>query len=194
MALMLLATPVYADDFLVGDVHILQAVNNGGLTTVTPEYAWKKGTCGGFGFVDLYVTNTSKDFFTNHVVDCSLSKYAFASTEVGATNGGFTVKAGAGIQLSVPGMKFVRATWYPAVTHDAGDRAQVKFAWLSENVRLTDNIDIYTSGFVRIRHNAPNVAQPQVWMNVKSLPFEVGTEVGIFGDTTTVQVAIKYKF
>ena len=71
---------------------------------------------------------------------------------------------------------------------------QFKLAWRTRNVQIADNVSVYSSGFARFRIDAPDVMQPQIWLQIEDFPIEVGSEVAIFGDSVNVQAAVKFNF
>jgi len=189
--LFIVPTSASAGDFFVSDTHVLYEPR--GLTTITPEYAWGKGKCGGFGFLDVY-SEGSLEYITNHTVDCEVTKGFFVSTEAGFSNFGTAFKFGGGIALPLPGMVFTKVTWYPEVMGDGGDTSQVKVTWMSEDISVTSSTELYFSGFARFRKGTPNIVQPQVWFKNEKWPVEIGSEVSMYGRDTTIQIALKYNF
>lgn len=191
---LLIAKSAQAENLLGGDIHLLQ--KPGDQSTLTPEYWWEMGECGGFGFADI-LSRGSLEWITNHAVDCTIGDGPFfLSGEAGISNFGPTFKAGAGIKLkNIPGFVFVGATIYPLVSNRAGDEEQVKFTWLTDQCRFPwfEDIYIYFAGFLRIRDGIPDLAQPQIWVT-RNKRWEVGTEIERFGQKNTVKLAAKLKF
>jgi hypothetical protein len=162
-----------------GSVELLQGTD--GATILTPQYHWRSGKCDGFGFVDIFVDGGPLKFLGDNTINCKVAGPVFVSAEAGATNFGVTAKAGIGVDVPLPGMIFTRVTAYPVVTRGDGDRPQVKVTWLSKDLKLGKKVSAYTTGFARFRDGAPDVAQPQIWLKVDGLPFEVGAEAAFFG-------------
>jgi hypothetical protein len=171
-------------------IEVMQGLDD--QTIVTPQFNWGAGDCGGFGFVDIFVDGGPLKFLGNTTVDCSVAKGVFASVEAGATNFGVSGKVGIGAVLPVPGMIFAKATVYPLVKGD--DRPQVKLTWLSKDLKLGKGVAVYAAGFARFRDKAPDVAQPQLWLKIDGMPFEVGGKAAIFGKKTDFYIGIKRNF
>jgi hypothetical protein len=188
--LALVSQPASAQD-IGGGVEVLQSTD--GQTVATATYNWRSGKLDGFGFVDVFPNGGPLDFLTSHTVNYEIDGPVFASAEIGATNFGQTVRAGVGVNLPVPGMRFTRVTAYPFVQGD-GDRRQVKVTWMSEDLRISDDVSVYTTGFARFRDGAPDVAQPQFLVKIDDVPVEFGAEVGFFGSQTSVSAMIRMSF
>ena len=67
-------------------------------------------------------------------------------------------------------------------------------SWGTKDLRLTDDVSMYASGFADFKKTAPDVVEPQLWLKFDDSPIEVGTEVSIFGEQTSMSAAVKFKF
>ena len=175
-----------------GAVMIFQGQNDS--TVVTGEYSWQIGDIGGFGFVDKNLDGSGH--FTNHEIRATVTGPIFVLAEAGHHPGGDFQLVGAGVRLGqLPvvrdGFRFLNVS---AEKSFGANADQVKVVWMTEDLGIDDSVKIYSSGFVRIRKNAPDVAQPQGWLKVDGLPFEVGGELDVFGNNKNMEVGVKLNF
>jgi len=189
----LFAAPARAQDgYFVANTQILV-----GDDIVSGEYAWAEGDFSGYGFADVAVHD---DFhITDHEVRYHVANPVFLSAELGYNRfGGTTFKVGVGASLGdVPFVKenfvFLNVYAQEVVSGPGGDHL-FGLAFETKSIALTESISIYAAGFADFKAGAPDVIQPQVWMKFNDSPIEIGTEVAIFGDETSVSGALKYKF
>ena len=193
LAALTLSTSVFAQELDVGaNVHILQGET--GSTVVTAEYDWQLGNLGGFGFVDKNVDGTG--YFTNHEVRLDVHGPVYALAEVGGSPAWDFQLVGVGVKLrNLPVVRdnfvFLNVT---AELARGANANQFKIVWRTRDLKLTEDVSVYSSGFARFRIDAPDVIQPQVWVKIKDIPVEFGSEIAVFGDTVNVQVAVKVNF
>lgn len=192
-AIALSATPASAQDFFAANTHVLVGEEN----VATVEYAWANGDLSGFGFVDKSIDS---DFFiTDHEVRLDVEGPVYVSAELGYNRfGGEQGKVGVGVRLSgLPVIRdnFVYLNVYAQHTVFGPDSERIiGVSWATKDLRVTDGVSVYASGFADIRHDAPDVIQPQLWLKFDDSPVEVGTEVSIFGDQASVSAAAKFNF
>lgn len=189
----LFSAPARAQDgYFVSNAQVLV-----GDDIVSGEYAWAEGDFSGYGFADVAVHD---DFYiTDHEVRYHVANPVFVSAELGYNRfGGTTFKVGVGASLGdVPFVKenfvFLNVYAQEVVSGPGGDHL-FGFAFETKALALTENISIYAAGFADFKTGAPDVIQPQVWLKFADNPIEIGTEIAIFGDETSVSGALKYKF
>ena len=191
--LLLSATPAFANDgYIDANVHILV-----GADVASAEYSWAKGDLSGFGFVDK---SLNSDFIiTDHEVRAQVVEPVYVSAEVGYNRfGGERMKVGVGVKLGdLPVVRdnFVYLNAYAQHTVHGSDADQiVGVSWGTKDLRLTDDVSIYASGFADFKSSAPDVIQPQLWLKFDKVPVEVGGEVSIFGKQTDYSLSVKFKF
>lgn len=190
------ATAAVADDgFIAGSTQVLTGEN----TISSSEVAWASGDWSGYSFADMWVT---EDFYiTENEIRYHAARPVYVLAEVGYNRfGGDFSKVGIGFDASKTFAledKFVFLRVYAQKTiHGSaatGDQT-VGVAWQTKSVAITDTVRVYSAGFADIRSNAPDVAEPQVWLTFKGLPLELGTEVAIFGESVSVYGAVKLRF
>lgn len=185
--------PAHADDFISADVHVLYSPGSD-FVTGTGEYSWVKGKWSGYGFLDV-LSEGSLHYLTDHNANYAIADRFFLSAEVGRSNFGNTVKFGAGINLSLPGMVYTSVTLYPIVEGNAGVQEQISFSWQTKELSIVGPISVYHSGFADISDDAPIVFQPQVWLKHADWErLEIGAEMSMFGDEQIFQAALKFNF
>ena len=164
---------------------------------VTAEYAWAKGRLSGFGFVDKSLETGF--VITDHEVRANVAGPFYVNAEVGYNRfGGNMGKVGAGVNLgSLPVVRdklvYLRIYAQKTIFGPDADRI-IGVSWGTKDLRLTDDVSMYASGFADFKKNAPDVVEPQLWLKFDDSPIEVGTEVSIFGEQTSMSAAVKFKF
>jgi len=177
-----------------GDIQLLSAENS--LRTVTAEYFWSAGKFSGMGYHDQY-DNGSIDYFADHVIEYNVNSMLYGAVEFGFTSFGNNKKYGVGTRAgSLPGLikvfTYFNVTYFAHVT--GANSEQVKVAWGTKSLKLTNSLDMYFEGFTRLRDGLPDLWQPQVWFRHRDVPFDFGTEVEVYGGETNISLAIKFLF
>lgn len=191
--LALLPTLAHADDYFAANTHVLVGDEN----IVSAEYAWQSGNLGGYGFVDK---SLDSDFIiTDHEVRLDVAGPLYVSAEIGYNKfGGEMGKVGVGVRLG--GLPVVRDGFaylnvYAQQSVFGPDADQIVGAsWSTKDIRVTDDVSVYVSGFADFKVGAPDVTQTQVWVKPANSKFEFGTEVATFGGDVSFFVAVKRKF
>lgn len=188
-----LNNPAYANDgYIAANVQVLA-----GDDIVTAEYSWASGSLSGFGFVDKSIND---DFvITDHEVRANVAGPLYVSTEVGYNRyGGAMGKVGVGVSLAkLPLVRdhFVYFNTYAQTTVFGPDADRlVGVSLRTKSLPVADEVSVYFSGFADIKHNAPDVVQPQAWIAFEKLPFEVGGELAFFGRDESLSAVVKLNF
>lgn len=147
------------------------------------------GQVGFFGFYEARLglgnlLNTQTSWFPSSKVPLGLA------TEQGYSKAGTHFLPGARFVFSDQtvvgrvagnGFNFVAATYLNGTLTDTKSYThEFIVSWATKPVSMGP-VSVHSDGFYRIRTDAPNFGQPQVWFTHKSLPFKLGAEFELVG-------------
>lgn len=117
------------------------------------EYAWSAGRLSGFGFAESGEYNLGVfRHFVDNVVDLTLAKGFYLSTEVGTAEFGDFWHGGVGYRLgglrgAQKGLYYLNLLYYADITGDAASD-QWKLSWLTKHLQF-GSARIWCEGFQR---------------------------------------------